>query len=914
MRVSYCKISLASLLLASTAAAAPVVVAGTQYRTAAPLPAMHASAPRGELSTVLRDAQLGVPRVMWGEGRLVPGVSGDADLAARVAREFLRDQLGDIAPGASIGDFEIVSNHVDASGARSVGFVQHARGLRVVGGQVGFIFRRDRLAAVLARPYPNVQFSIGAARSNEDLMASATRWLQSAGLRVSARGDKLGERFVLPIVTASHGSKAQVEYRVVQVVDVHRLDGPGRWDVYVDEQTGEALMRRATIYFGTGSVRYHVPERFPAGTYVDAPASFATHVAGGTTLAASVSGQISFAGGTTTVSPGLDGMFVNVLNGAGSRATTSLSLNDGGVALWTAASSLIEAQLTAYIHANRAKEYARLFVPALPWLAGQIQVTVNEEGSCNAYSTGDDIHFLQAGSAGNISCENTGLLADVIYHEFGHSLHANVLIEGVGAFEGAVSEGMSDVYAALITGDPAMGRGFFGDSQELRHIDPAGSERVWPDDVVNEVHEDGLILAGAMWDLRKDLVARLGEAAGTAATQKIFLGVLQRSQDTLTSFAAALVADDDDGNMANGTPNLCNIRNAFALHGIADEAVGVGSFSAPTRDGLAVELISTTPSGACPLAGVTGVNVQWNLRGEASSNTLTLTATDLGAGQSAWRGAIPSQRAGSVVEYSVVVQLDDGKTASFPDNRWEPKYEMYVGTLEPLYCQGFESPPADWTLSGDFHQGAALASPGEPSAAFAGTGLLGTAIGATYTAEATSTAQLPNVDTTGFEEVRLQFRRWLTAEDGTYDRAAISINGNALWQNPAGNESEHFLDKEWVFKDYDLSVSAGQPVSVAFSLTADQALQFGGWSLDEVCIMGRRPGAAGVCGDGALDDGETCDDGNTTVGDGCSDECAAEGPTAEGESGGCCGAGANPRGLALLAAATLLMLRRRRRR
>ena len=46
-----------------------------------------------------------------------------------------------------------------------------------------------------------------------------------------------------------------------------------------------------------------------------------------------------------------------------------------------------------------------------------------------------------------------------------------------------------------------------------------------------------------------------------------------------------------------------------------------------------------------------------------------------------------------------------------------------------------------------------------------------------------------------------------------------------------------------------------------------------------------------VCGDGIIfpDDGEECDDGNTVSGDGCSDQCLEEEPTAPESNGGCLG-------------------------
>lgn len=69
-----------------------------------------------------------------------------------------------------------------------------------------------------------------------------------------------------------------------------------------------------------------------------------------------------------------------------------------------------------------------------------------------------------------------------------------------------------------------------------------------------------------------------------------------------------------------------------------------------------------------------------------------------------------------------------------------------------------------------------------------------------------------------------------------------------------------------------------------------------------------------VCGNNAVEAGESCDDGNTTAGDGCSERCALEDPPPE--DGGCCSTGADPRGpiaLALAAAAALITLRRKPR-
>ena len=68
-----------------------------------------------------------------------------------------------------------------------------------------------------------------------------------------------------------------------------------------------------------------------------------------------------------------------------------------------------------------------------------------------------------------------------------------------------------------------------------------------------------------------------------------------------------------------------------------------------------------------------------------------------------------------------------------------------------------------------------------------------------------------------------------------------------------------------------------------------------------------------TCGNGAVDPPESCDDGNTAAGDGCSELCELE-VDVDDPSGGCCSTGSDPRGAALLGLASAAALVRRRRR
>ncbi len=93
--------------------------------------------------------------------------------------------------------------------------------------------------------------------------------------------------------------------------------------------------------------------------------------------------------------------------------------------------------------------------------------------------------------------------ADVVLHEYAHSLHDNVQ-GGIGGGEnGAVSEGFGDFFACQQTEDALLGEwvatslGGWSGYPAVRRCDEM---KRFPADLVNEVHADGEIWSGALWE------------------------------------------------------------------------------------------------------------------------------------------------------------------------------------------------------------------------------------------------------------------------------------------------------------------------------------------------------------------------------------------------------------------------------
>ncbi len=856
---------------------------GRRVTEATPTRARTAFAPLATAGwRAMWDRDTGVAITLAGGHVDVPGAVADAAIAERAARAFIAGHADVLAPGAEL---VVISNRLDGA-VRTVGFRQVVNGSRVIGGELGVVFERDRLFAVSSSVLPDVHVT-AAPRASAQASANATRWLAAAGHHATVTAT--GERAILPLVRGPN----DISYAVVDVLDARAPSQ--RWDVYALPD-GTPLARRSTIMYATGNLTFDAGVRYATGPRMAYPAELANLTVDGVATMTAADGTFSWAGAAAaTAIPSATGSQVVVIDDDGDPVTDMLDAEPGGTVAWSRATEeLADSQLSTYVYATIAKARARIYEPALAaWLAQPLDFYVNDPQTCNAYSTGTAVHLFRA----DASCQNTGRLADVVFHEFGHCVHFNSIIPGMGLFEARLSEGLADFNAANINEDSGVGRGIYYTDAPLRDIDPIGYERVWPEDADEDPHITGEIISGALWDLRKELISELGHDAGVSATEQVFVGVMQRASDVPTSYMPALIADDDDGDLGNGTPHFCAIQRAFGRHGLAPDY-------APTTIGRAqlagrtLSIPVTTPTGGmCPAQQVTAMSVTIN--GSASPIALV----DNGG---TWSGELPAMPDGTIVQYAVTATFDDGTESVGPNNPADPWYELLTGTPTPITCQPFNSNPR-WvttgTFGGEWQFGTPGASPeGDPAGAYTGVDVFGTALtSGDYQPGDTTAATMPVVDTTSYSSSFLAYERWLSVEDGMHDQAAIAIDGAVAWSNDL---TVDHIDREWRLHVLPLSAASH---TIAWQLTSDSdGVELGGWTLDDVCVVGF--GKTPMCGDGVVDPGEQCDDGNTMPGDGCSATCTVE-ITA---GGGGCNAGGGGLGSLLVVAFAGIRLRRRR--
>jgi hypothetical protein len=108
--------------------------------------------------------------------------------------------------------------------------------------------------------------------------------------------------------------------------------------------------------------------------------------------------------------------------------------------------------------------------------------------------------------------------------------------------------------------------------------------------MTGEVHDDGRIIAGVVWNARLNLQASLGSAAGEAHAAAIwhFGRKLERPTNQPDQCLSMFIADDDNGNVLDGTPNFDAICEAVLAHDSDGDA-----FDCPEAGSVWVDFANT---------------------------------------------------------------------------------------------------------------------------------------------------------------------------------------------------------------------------------------------------------------------------------------------------------------------------------
>jgi peptidase M28-like protein len=245
------------------------------------------------------------------------------------------------------------------------------------------------------------------------------------------------------------------------------------------------------------------------------------------------------------------------------------------------------------------------------------------------------------------------------------------------------------------------------------------------------------------------------------------------------------------------------------------------------------------------------VLLRWS---NSTANTVTVPMTPTG-NPNEFSATIPANPPGLEVGYYVAASDSAGRRRTLPAGAPSQRFTYTTNAVERIALYDFEGADDEgWTHGGvldDWQHGPPDQQgnyPYDPNLSFSGTKVWGNDLNprggnGAYSNGEDSFLESPTTSAAGKVGVHLRYRRWLSVEDGLYDRARILVNGTEVWRNPAGSGRTAMIDTEWVDHDVDVSAIAdGQPsVRVRFELTTDGAVAFGGWNVDDVSLEAHAP-------------------------------------------------------------------------
>lgn len=591
------------------------------------------------------------PHLVTGSG-IDTGVSvTDERTAEALARNFIDGAGGLIGLSSQSLSVQSVRHGL---GKWSVHFVQQLESLPVIGSRFSVTMTETgRIFAFGGDLWPSLSAPAQALLTDDRAQALVLADLQTRNAAPFALGarDRITTK-VMGILPAS-----ETEGRLAYRIETFFYDPLGSWLVDVDARSGEILqiqnILRSADFSGTvtGEIE-HPGWCFGINTLPVPHLQITIPVAGSDTTDGAGNFIIPYEGvDPESLNVILYGPNVDVNNTAGSDAHYVGLITPGEPYLlnWNDSNSQID-ERDVFFHTNMVHDYVKWIDPSWADMDFPLPANVSLAAACNAFWDGGSINFYH--EEGN--CANTGRLGDVVDHEYGHGV-TQYLYATYPPTD--VSEANSDVIGNYIHNEPKMGRGFYLDDCEngIRNSD---NDLIWPDDLVGEGHTDGQILAGVHWDLRQNMMVSLGEEAGHRRASEVwhFSRVLGQPMTQPEQVWWTFIADEDDGNMDNGTPNYDDICPAAEHHGFTcperfDHVVihHQAFMYVQAPGGGPVELLAQIYSFDGAL-NPDSLLVFYRTQGAPSFETVLMQPT---AGENMYLGVVPDVSVGTHVEYYI---------------------------------------------------------------------------------------------------------------------------------------------------------------------------------------------------------------------------------------------------------------------
>lgn len=736
------------------------------------------------------DAYIGAARWHYGSGpRVVAALDSRAGLES-AARAVLRD----LPPSLNLGAADLrLAGSPHVGGKWAAHFQQTVGGVDVWQAGATVVFTDDGKLMVIGSDVrrhvdvdtqPDLSAAEALARARADLPFPT----------YDAPDAPAPALLILPVPTSSYDE----DYRLVWRVRFTSIDPLGAWVCHVDAHYGETVWRYNDIhvaYEGTavGDVR---EDTYCLG-HGDQPAAYLRlNVAGlGTVYTDAVGAwSIAGAGGPRQVTADLYSPYVDLNNVAGNQASFVGTAQEGvplPVVFDDTNSRRDERDVFDAI--NDIRDFYATFDPTFGYTNRRIAANVGRtDGYCpgNAWWNGT-INFCEA--AGQYA--NTGEIQGVVHHEFGHGVQDFIL-----GFQGltGMGEGNADILANLMTRASIIGPGFF-QGQCTAGIRDSDNRLTYPRDVVGqEDHYAGQVIAGFNWDAMSLLRSLLGDDEGTlVAARNWHEGrLLLLPADMPDQVFATFVADDDDGDLDNGTPHHAYYCQAAQNHGFACPAITVGVLLAHSPHG------DTTDAGPFALdASIVSTEAaldpsQLALVYRVGGGAWT-TAPLVSLGGDLYRGTVPAVAGGDVAYYFTAADVA-GNASRLPALAPEYTFSFLVAdAIDDLETAGAwtAGDPGDDATTGLWVRvdpNGTIAQPEDDHTAggvtcwVTGQHLIGDGDGADDVDGGRTTLTSPVWDLTSYDQVQIRYWKWYSNDRGAAPAAdwwdvQASNDGGTTW-------------------------------------------------------------------------------------------------------------------------------------
>jgi len=402
-------------------------------------------------------------------------------------------------------------------------------------------------------------------------------------------------------------------------------------------------------------------------------------------------GNFSFPGdsGTRTIRSRMDGRWTDVNNTAGGDLESSITNGPGNN--FNFDFQFGDEFRLAEQNAHRWTTDVHNFTSAIMGNNGvefELPTNVNINNTCNAFWDGSSINFFRAGGG----CPNTAHDGTIVAHEYGHGIDSG---RG-GILSGQLSEGFSDAVAMALTDQHCAGIDFFGPGTCLR----SGNDvRLWPaTECGGQVHCVGSVYAQFTWQFTLRLKQSLGQILGRQkASELVLIPALANPSDIPDTVFETFVADDDNGDLGDGTPNYDDLADAALSRNLPFPEVPAVLFSFPDgvpdflEPGGTTVRVDVVPNRREPAEDSGTLFFRFN-----GGNFVSQPMTSIGPNM--YETTIPSQNCFDEFDFYFTVGLQGGGTASEPFDAPNSFFSALVATSAIVRFEDDFEQNLGWTV------------------------------------------------------------------------------------------------------------------------------------------------------------------------------------------------------------------------